>query len=58
MVPGIPGRHEGILGVLGLGKSCWLCLHDGSWVIRSLHRIFFLRGGASCEIVRLMLNAR
>jgi len=43
---------------LGLVKSCWLGLRDGSWVIRSLHRIFFLRGGVSCEIVRLMLNAR
>jgi hypothetical protein len=58
MVLGILGRHEGILGVLGLVKSCWLSLRDGSWVIRSLHRIFFLRGGVSCEIVTLMLNAR
>ena len=58
MALGIPGRHEGILGVLGLVKSCWLGLRDGFWVIRSLHRIFFLREGVSCEIVRLMLNAR
>jgi hypothetical protein len=58
MVLGIPGRLERILGVLDLGKSCWLGLRDGSWAIRSLHRIFFLRGGVSCEIVRLMLNAQ
>jgi hypothetical protein len=55
-VLGIAGTLEGILVALDRVENCWQHLRDGFGVIRSLPRIFDLRGGVSCASCKWIIH--